>query len=504
MTAVPDSPRRRGRPRAGADPQGPLDEWIDGLSPTAIHIVEAGRRVLVEDGYEAVTIERVAHEANVSPPTVRRLFVSKAGLLHAIFSRLEAEAWEKLVAEVKDIEPPAARLEAYVRGLGRLIDNARRRVGLTEALAHGVRDPILRDKFAVDYDLARRGWLELAELDEAAAATAARPGPATGPSDRRRALASLIVATIDGLSLQVAADPDAVDLDATFAVLAEMVRDWLLRRPAGGLDRRLAARRRLSISPSSHRRAAEPRAPYRRACAQAGRRPSPEAGPSTDDSATYMRIVGRDAVIERDLQRVGAELQQAGCRSRGRPATLDPRALRMRSSSRRPRRTALTMPSRALRVERRPGSRQRDPARSRLIQDRQRLRVQRLVQDERAAPRWHRATTSPARAHDSSSLTSRISSRGRTLRAAGRSRSAMLVEGVERRPASCAGVSRATAACFEEPDDLGRERSVVFLRQRLEPVVELVGHVAHVQRSHAGPPFLHNVPRRGCSLQHTG
>ena len=117
--------------------------------------------MLVADGYEAVTIERVAHEANVSPPTIRRLFVSKAGLLHAIFSRLEAEEWEKLVAEVKDIEPPAARLEACVRGLGRLIATADVGVGLTEALAHGVRDPILREKFAYDYSLARRGWLEL-------------------------------------------------------------------------------------------------------------------------------------------------------------------------------------------------------------------------------------------------------------------------------------------------------------------------------------------------------
>ena len=34
---------------------------------------------------------------------------------------------------------------------------------------------------------------------------------------------SLIVAAIDGLSLQVATDPDGVDLDETFAVLAEMV-----------------------------------------------------------------------------------------------------------------------------------------------------------------------------------------------------------------------------------------------------------------------------------------
>jgi len=236
VSAPGDNPRRRGRPRAGADPQGPLDEWIEGLSPTAIHVVEAGRRVLVDDGYEAVTIERVAHEANVSPPTVRRLFVSKAGLLHAIFSRLEAEEWEKLVAEVKDIEPPAARLEACVRGLGRLIATADAGVGLTEALAHGVRDPVLRAKFAFDYDLARRGWLELAALDDASSAhasSAAPHGPPAGASSvradpaRLHSLASLIVATIDGLSLQVATDPDSVDLDATFAVLAEMVRDWL-------------------------------------------------------------------------------------------------------------------------------------------------------------------------------------------------------------------------------------------------------------------------------------
>jgi AcrR family transcriptional regulator len=226
VTDAGGTPRRRGRPRAGADPQGPLDEWIDGLSPTAIHIVEAGRRVLVEDGYEAVTIERVAHEANVSPPTLKRLFVSKAGLLHAIFSRLEAEEWEKLVAEIKDVEPPAARLEACVRGLGRLIATADTGVGLSEALAHGVRDPVLRAKFAFDYELARRGWLKLAGLDDAVA-TGDRPPRDPEAAGRSRALASLIVASIDGLSLQVATDPDSVDLDTTFAVLGELVRDWL-------------------------------------------------------------------------------------------------------------------------------------------------------------------------------------------------------------------------------------------------------------------------------------
>jgi len=143
--------RGRGRPRAGADPQGPLADWINGLSPTAIHVVNVGRRVLVEDGFEAVTIEHVALEANVSPATIRRQFVSKSGLLYAIFSRLEAEAWEKLVADVQPISPAEARLHAYISGLGALIEDPSNGVGLTEVLAHGLRDPILRQKMAADY-----------------------------------------------------------------------------------------------------------------------------------------------------------------------------------------------------------------------------------------------------------------------------------------------------------------------------------------------------------------
>ena len=35
-----------------------------------------------------------------------------------------------------------------------------------------------------------------------------------------------IVATVGGMSLRVATGPDSVDLDTTFAVLGEMVRDW--------------------------------------------------------------------------------------------------------------------------------------------------------------------------------------------------------------------------------------------------------------------------------------
>ena len=52
------------------------------------------------------------------------------------------------------------------------------------------------------------------------------PAPDPGAAERVPALPNLIVATVGGMSLQVVTDPDSVDLDTTFAVLGEMVRDW--------------------------------------------------------------------------------------------------------------------------------------------------------------------------------------------------------------------------------------------------------------------------------------
>ena len=97
-------------------------------------------------------------------------------------------------------------------------------MGISEVLARGLRDPVLRSKIAADYDIARDGTLELGELEAGEDEELAR---------RQRALASLIVAAIDGLSLQVAADPEGVDQDLVFAMLADMVRLWLRDRPGG-------------------------------------------------------------------------------------------------------------------------------------------------------------------------------------------------------------------------------------------------------------------------------
>ncbi len=217
-----DAPRRRGRPRLGADPQGPLDEWLEGLSPTAVHIVEAGRWLLLDEGYQAVTIEHVALEANVDASTVRRLFVTKAGLVHAIWDRLQIEPWAALVERVRDIAPDA-RFDAYVRGLGELLADERIGIATAEVVANGLRDPIVRAKIAADYEIARDSTFRVTALAE-------------GDGDearRRRTLVSLVIAVIDGLSMQAAADPDSVDIGEAFGMLADMIAP-LRERDAGG------------------------------------------------------------------------------------------------------------------------------------------------------------------------------------------------------------------------------------------------------------------------------
>jgi len=217
---VSDTPekRRRGRPRLSSDPQGPLDEWVAGLSPMALHIVDVARGMLLEKGSDAVTLEAVALKANVDPSTGRRQLISKAGLLHAVLDRMQAEPWEALVERVKDIPTPQERLHAYISGLGALVEGGQSAVGISEAPARGLRDPVLRGKIAIDYDIALDGALKLGELEA---------GDDDELAGRQRALASLIVAAIDGLSLQVAADPDGVDEDLVFEMLADMVRLWL-------------------------------------------------------------------------------------------------------------------------------------------------------------------------------------------------------------------------------------------------------------------------------------
>lgn len=221
MSAGGEASRRRGRPRESADPGAPPSEWLEGLSPTALHIVAVARGMLLDESYESLTIERVAFEAAVDPSTVKRLFISRAGLLLAVLDRMEYDAWKALAGRAAETSDPQERRDLFLRGYSAILTESNASLGIVETVVHGLRDAIVREKIAIAYEVWRDDTREVMALDDEGAI-----------AGRQRTLASLVLAVIDGVTLQTAADPEA-DGDAVLAMLAEMVR-LLLSDGSGG------------------------------------------------------------------------------------------------------------------------------------------------------------------------------------------------------------------------------------------------------------------------------
>lgn len=124
MTASPDpAPAGRGRPR---DPR------------TERAITEAARRLLARDGYDQVSIEAIAREADVSRPTVYRRWPSKTHLVFdAVFDAAEVD---DVLTSSGDFEADLRRLVAGVFDFWRSPEVAAAALGI---LADRHRDPEL-------------------------------------------------------------------------------------------------------------------------------------------------------------------------------------------------------------------------------------------------------------------------------------------------------------------------------------------------------------------------
>jgi AcrR family transcriptional regulator len=65
-------------------------------------IIEAGRHVLTEDGYDALTTNRVAAVAGVSPGSLYQYFPDKAAILDEVIERYWDEVSERVAAALAD------------------------------------------------------------------------------------------------------------------------------------------------------------------------------------------------------------------------------------------------------------------------------------------------------------------------------------------------------------------------------------------------------------------
>jgi TetR/AcrR family transcriptional regulator, regulator of biofilm formation and stress response len=214
----------KGRPPGAPQPypEVPMDTWLEGLSPTAHHLLDAARSILLKDGYAAVTLEAVALEAGEDKATIKRHFGSKAGLIHALFDDLGDEIFEEVNRRTEELPAGPERTHVMMRRLSGLARDHDTAQGMFELAPHALRDPILRERLATLY-----AWYRATMLEQSGMADRLAETPAYEDKQDIQALPALVMAVIDGMSLQMSLDPAAVDCDRVFALLDLFVTDVL-------------------------------------------------------------------------------------------------------------------------------------------------------------------------------------------------------------------------------------------------------------------------------------
>src|SRR5690349_18396757 len=74
-------------------------------SKTRLHLLDTTERLMLDEGYAAVTSRRVAKEAGVTPPLVHYYFPSLDDLFLAVFRRRADESFERQLRLLESDQP---------------------------------------------------------------------------------------------------------------------------------------------------------------------------------------------------------------------------------------------------------------------------------------------------------------------------------------------------------------------------------------------------------------
>lgn len=180
-------------------------------------IVSAARRLLAEEGYDRVTMKRVANEAGVAQGLIHYYFSGKDEILSEVLmeaSREYVEETERLAASLP---------EGYSLGEAALAASRERVLEMPEwyrlryeLFAMGLRDPELLPGVAALLANGRGGIAATLGRMVGEAEPERTPG--------REATAAVLLACFDGLALQKLADPEGFDLEAAYDALSEMAK----------------------------------------------------------------------------------------------------------------------------------------------------------------------------------------------------------------------------------------------------------------------------------------
>ena len=122
------------------------------LPPTARRILAAAKRLLVSDGFKALTLSAIASEADESKASIGYHFGNKDGLVAALVDSLTHDANRALIQECSSQPPGSARVRAFLEGEQRIVADVSSFQAFFEVLPYAMRDPSLRGRVAALYD----------------------------------------------------------------------------------------------------------------------------------------------------------------------------------------------------------------------------------------------------------------------------------------------------------------------------------------------------------------
>jgi AcrR family transcriptional regulator len=217
--------RDQGADHTAEDVRSGIEDPRAKLSPTALRVLEAARQVIVEEGFEKLTLSRIGEvsgEKNVA--AVKYYFGSKSGLISVVLDTVLYDSMSTLNAPSGD--------EFGGRGLTRLTvqtavvnQPSDALTILFEMLPHVLRDAELVGRLRAYYEAFYQ--LHLAQVRREAGVLEAAPKGADERRPSPQGLASLLSALGDGLAIQAMVQPEHFDFLETLRALDVLLRHGL-------------------------------------------------------------------------------------------------------------------------------------------------------------------------------------------------------------------------------------------------------------------------------------
>ena len=188
------------------------EDFLSTLPLRAQNLLNAARRLLVDEGFSSLKWERIAKEADEPKAMIRYYFKDTAGLLSVLLRVLSEEAMHGLIELSEALPTGPERIHAAVAGL----QEATRQpwyMTIFEVLPRALHDDALRAQIAEAYCRYR-------QMNQ----TCFGVTPTAENAADLAALASLFSAAADGIAIQAALDPLGFDADPVFAKVEQAFR----------------------------------------------------------------------------------------------------------------------------------------------------------------------------------------------------------------------------------------------------------------------------------------